>query len=62
MIDYIYKKLTSYGYHAIIKNDPILHLQILAVDDRKQKTINHICKKYEVKTERKKNILYILEG
>lgn len=62
MIEYLYKKLTGYGYKAIIKSDPFLYIQVLAVDDRKENAIRHICKKYGIKTERKKNILYILEG
>ena len=62
MIDYLYKKITSYGYHAIIKTDPFLHLQVLAVDDRKENAIRHICRKYGVVLERQKNILYVMEG
>lgn len=62
MLEYLYKKLTGYGYKAIIKTDPILYIQVLSVDDRKEKSIKHICQKYPVKTERKNNILYVMEG
>lgn len=61
MLEYICQKLTGYGYHAIIKKEPFLYIRVLAVDDRKERAIRHICRKYGVVLERKNNILYVLE-